>query len=134
MHRPACPTLLVSFAALAMLVSMSAAAPSGMSDDPPVPYRAMDDLDRAVQHRFVVPGRGFGFSRIATTAHNIHHFVPRDESEETVMDRLEAEGIQVLMYLASRQRPRMLHGGPGRIPPVLQGPVFVYPAPPSEWN
>jgi hypothetical protein len=133
MHRPARPTLLVSFAALATFVSMSVIAASSASDDPPIPDSTLDDLDRCVQHRFVAPGRGFGFSRMAVTAHNIHRFVPRDDSEAAVVGRLQAEGTQVVMYLASRQRPRLgPQGSDHTIPPVVQGPVLVYPAPPSE--
>jgi hypothetical protein len=90
--------------------------------------KAIDALDRCVQERFIRIDNGFGLSRISTAMHNTRHFVPTNDVESRAVGDFEALGLRVVMYVASRQRPRSGPNG-AAIPPVIQGPVFVSPTP-----
>ena len=91
---------------------------------------ALDSLDRCIQERFATTGKALGFSRVAITVHKAHLFVPENESEADAVRRFGDARAQVVMYLASRRRPRRgPHGGPADPPPPVQGPVYVHPVP-----
>jgi len=90
--------------------------------------KAIDALDRCVQERFVRIDKGFGISRISTAMHNTRQFVPTNDAESRAVGDFDALGLRVVMYVASRQRPRF-GPFPAAIPPVIQGPVFVSPTP-----
>lgn len=113
------------------LVTMSTAAASsrnGESRDRAV-SAAVDALDRCVQDRFIRTDKGFGMSRIATAVHNVTRFIPADDSERNAVRELETRSVRLVMYLASRQKPRTNPLGLSTIPELLQGPILVNPAP-----
>ena len=91
--------------------------------------KAIDALDRCVQERFIRIDESFGLSRISMAMHNTRHFVPTNDVESRAVGDFEALGLRVVMYVASRQRPRFVPTGGAAIPPVIQGPVFVSPTP-----
>src|SRR5262245_10953219 len=62
--------------------------------------------------------------------HNTRPYVPVNESESRFVQYFESLGMRVILYVVSRQRPRVGPFGPSAIPPLVQGPVFVRPTPP----
>jgi hypothetical protein len=91
--------------------------------------KAIDALDRCVQDRFVRIDKGFGMSRVSVAMHNTRLFVPVNESESRAIRDFETLGMRVVMYVASRQRPRYGPLGAAANPPLIQGPVLVSPTP-----
>ena len=113
--------------ALGTMTAGMASSRTGESGDRAV-RAAVDALDRCVQDRFIRTDKGFGMSRIATAMHNISRFIPVDESERNVAREFEAMDVRVVMYLASRQKPRTSPLGFPAIPSLIQGPILVNPA------
>ena len=119
-------------AAGALGIAAAAMTPPGVSASEDA-WTVVNDLDRCVQRRFAETDKRLGMVRMATTAHQRYEFAPEDESERDVILQFDARRIQVVMYLAGWQRPRVpapwTLERQGRIPPLLQGPVFVHPRP-----
>jgi hypothetical protein len=123
--------ILAGFAAVTALGTSMSASPVSrrhVESDVRAANAVIDALDRCVQDRFIRIDKGFGLSRVAIAMHNIHLFIPVNDAERGVVRELDAMRARVVMYLASWQRPRT---GPGSdaIPPLIQGPVLVNPAP-----
>ena len=116
------------YLSLTTLTALLAAAPVRLDSarDPGSPEIAR--LDTCIQARFL-DRTTFGMRRILPNMyHGIRIFRPENDTEQSVVDRLQQKGYQVALYLVGRNALAALSSRVGGAPRAgVQGPAFITP-------